>query len=59
MFFEQNGDTPLHIAAYHGRESVVESLVANGADLMAKTSVRYYAMHTYIRLHTNINTESA
>ncbi|CAB3985373.1 Ankyrin repeat domain-containing 50 [Paramuricea clavata] len=45
---EQNadGDTPLHIAAYHGRENVVKYLVRLGADINIKNKNNHTPMFT-------------
>jgi ankyrin repeat protein len=37
----QNGWTPLHMAAWNGRVSVVPLLLERGADKEAKTNVRH------------------
>ena len=36
----QDGETPLHLAAHRGRVAVVEQLLAAGADVEAKDTVR-------------------
>jgi ankyrin repeat protein len=37
--FEQDGSTPLHLAAKRGRTTVIELLLNKGADVMARNQV--------------------
>ena len=41
----ENGCTPLHVAASHGRIEVVKILLNNGADMNAKTEDGHTPLH--------------
>ncbi|MFP3016019.1 MAG: ankyrin repeat domain-containing protein [Wolbachia sp.] len=41
----EEGDTPLHVAAYNGYESIAGLLLAHGANVDAKTSEDYTPLH--------------
>jgi Ankyrin repeats (3 copies) len=45
---DENGDTPLHLAAFYRNRDVVEVLLANGADVTAKDSTGLTPLHMVV-----------